>query len=131
MTFADLTAKQPKPPAKAPSKGAGLLTDFLLGLAPVAFIMWLAGVAMNKGFGVHVPFIAGSILLFTALITVKVATVAAANVWHGARVRADVTFLVASMAAQRELQQQAGGDLTGLLDSLMKPPADSDNAGYL
>ena len=120
-----LAPDAPKQPAKTPAKNfpaTSLLADFLSGLGLVAFVVWLAGVALSRGFGVHVPFLAGSILLFVSLVTLKAATVAVANTWHGSRVKADTALIAASIAAQMEFQQHVsgGGDLTALLDSLAK-----------
>jgi hypothetical protein len=65
----------------APAK-PGFLTGFVTTVAVLAVIAWLGGVALNKGFGVHAPFIASWLLLVTGLTLVKAAAAEVAQAWH-------------------------------------------------
>lgn len=66
----------------------GFLTGFVSTLAVLAAIAWIGGVALNKGFGVHAPFVASWILLITGLSVVKAAASEVAHTWHVQAVQA-------------------------------------------
>lgn len=115
--------------AKAPGTGSGLL-DFGVTVLMAVILSWLAGIALNKGFGVHVPVVAGAILLVTGLSVVKMAAAEVAQVWHTQRVQADITLMSAALAVQESARQEHSSGLAGLLAKL-DGVTDTDNGGYL
>lgn len=111
--------KQPKP-AKV-GRLEGFLLDFLATLVMVAFIVWAAGLGLDKGFGIHVPVIAGMLVTYAGLTLAKTAATAVGQTWHSARVKADAAFMGGMMAAQAHMaQEQAGGGIEDLLNALTK-----------
>lgn len=119
-----------KDPAKAPGKGASFTAGFLYSLGLYALLAWVAGIAVNKGYGVHVPFMAGWLLLLVTGWLVKHLATNVAGAWHHARVLADIDLMAAAMAAQQAVRQEQGDGLAGLLAKLGKT-ADEDTGAYL
>ncbi len=117
--------------AAAAKAAAGRLTQtgigFLVTLAFYALFAWLGGVALNRGFGVHAPFVASWLMLAVGVSVVKASMSEVADVWHKARVKADISLIAATMAVQHE--HSTGG----LDDFLAKLSAtdDGDNGAYL
>jgi hypothetical protein len=134
MTTQTETLEAPKgddgKPAKAPGAGGGLLLDFGVTLIVVVILSWLAGIALNRGFGVHVPLMAGAILLGAGLAVVKMAVAEVAQAWHTQRIKADITLMAAALAVQESARQESADGLDRLLAKLDKA-ADTDNGGYL
>lgn len=125
------TETETVPQAKAkPAAKAGFLAAFIATLAILALFAWLGGVALNKGFGVHVPFVASWILLAVGLAVVKSAASEVASTWHSTRVKADVTFLAATMAAQEAMQKEHSGGLADFLSKLGSEDT-KDTGAYL
>lgn len=115
---------------KAPGKGASLTAGFLASLAVYAIIVFVAGVALNRGFQVHVPFMAGWLLLIAGGILVKNLANSVAGTWHAARILADIDRMAATMAANAAIQQEHSSGLAGLL-AKFDGVTDTDNGGYL
>lgn len=117
--------------AQAKAAGEGLAktgVNFLVTLAFIALFSWLGGIALNVGFGVHFPFVAGVILLTVGLSVVKLTAGEVASVWHTARVKADITLIAASMAAQEAIQGQQSSGLGDLASFLKTLDADDKTA---
>lgn len=117
--------------AKAEATGRALAhtgIGLIVTLAFIALFAWLAGVALNVGFGVHAPFVATTLLLAVGVSVVKLTATEVASTWHRARVEADVRLLAASMAVQRE---ESLGGLAGFLSKLDKDSENTDNGAYL
>jgi hypothetical protein len=104
---------------------------FLVTLAFVALFSWLGGVALSVGFGVHFPFVAGVILLTVGLSVVKMTTAEVASVWHTARVKADVTLIATTMAAQEAIQEQEGAKAFLAMNDRIKDMSSKVDGGYL
>jgi hypothetical protein len=100
----DLKGVKKQPPAPA---GAleGFLFSFVLTLGLLALFSWVGGVALNKGFGVHVPFIAGTLLLFTGVSVVKTVADQVAAAWHRHAVSAAVQTVVLTEHLRQESAQ--------------------------
>jgi hypothetical protein len=117
--------------AKQVSTAGGRLAASVLGtLGFLALAAWLAGVALNKGYGVHVPFVATWLLLLVGFAGVLKVTSEVASGWHSTRVKADINLLAASMAAQEEIRKEQSSGLASLLDSLGKTD-DKGTGAYL
>lgn len=111
---------------KVPGTGSGLL-DFGVTVIMTAILSWLAGIALNKGFGVHVPVVAGAILLVAGLSVVKMAAAEVAQVWHAARVEADITLMSAALAVQESAQAASFLDMAGKI----RDTSEKVTGGYL
>lgn len=116
MTAATEALQEPAPgPAEVkPSKSVDLVSNVVLSFGWWAFVAWLAGVALHRGFGVSLPFIPAFILAFLFATVTKSLAQVTGEAWHAERVKADTNLIAATMA----VQQKASGDLTALLDSL-------------
>jgi hypothetical protein len=77
-----LNRKPVKTPAKAPVTGAGVLVSFIATLAAWAFVVWLAGIGLDRGFGVPAPFVPVFILTFAAATAVKILALTVFKAWH-------------------------------------------------
>jgi hypothetical protein len=111
MTTQTETPEVPKGDAKAPGRGSSLLASVILSLAVYAVLAWVGGIALNKGFGVHVPFMAGWLLLMAAGILIKHTTTNVAGSWHHARVLADIDLMAATMAVHEAAQAKTFLDM--------------------
>jgi hypothetical protein len=114
MTTQTETPEVPKGDAKAPQapgRGSSLLAGFIASLAIYAGLVWVAGIALNRGFGVHVPFVAGWLLLMTGGWLVKHLATNVAQVWHNARVLADIDLMAATMAVHEAAQAKTFLDM--------------------
>jgi hypothetical protein len=101
-----------------PGKGAALLGGVIADLGFTAMFAWAGGVALNKGFGVHVPFAGAWILLLVGLYVIQYVTGNVAQTWHNARVKADINLVAATMAVQEESRQKTTAELAGLLKDI-------------
>ena len=103
--------KAPKAPSLLPNWGGAALAD-----AP--FLSWLAGVGLNRGFGVHVPFIAGWLLLAALFTLVYSLASVASNAYHREAIKATPLLAAADTATSlvTEHETQRLLDAKGLLD---------------
>ena len=134
MTTINEVLEQKAPQArKVPSKWDGIISGIIATLGTWAFLAWLAGVGLGRGFGVSVPFIPALILAFVFGGVVKSLLSMAADTWHAARVKADTALLVGQMMAQEELRKASAGDMAKLFADLGmdKPAPGAGGSGYL
>lgn len=104
MSAETIQLKGAKPPAGEPAADGNGLTGlgFIVTLGITALIAWLAGVALNRGFGVHVPFVASFILLAAGLQVVKLAAIEVAHSWHTEAAKVVPTAAAAAVKASLE-----------------------------
>src|SRR5579872_501481 len=133
MTTVNETPERQAPKArKVPSKWDGIISGIIATLGTWAFLAWLAGVGLGRGFGVSVPFIPALILALVFGGVVKSLLSMAADTWHAARVKADTAFLAAHMAVQAQLQDASQADMAKLFADLGmdKPAPGAGGSGY-
>lgn len=111
--------------AKTKTPGAGALASVIADMGLTALFAWVGGIALNHGFGVSVPFVATWLLLLTGLWLVQFVTGQLATVWHRERVKADMSLLAASMAAQDMIREESKTGLADLLAGLARDEKDS------
>jgi hypothetical protein len=99
--------------ASGMSAAGGLLTGFIATLASSALVSGLAGLALNRGFGVSIPFLAGFFLIVAFLFFVRLVALVAAGAWHNVAIEAASRLaagtVVGMAAAQAVLESQNGG----------------------
>jgi hypothetical protein len=111
--------------ARAPVKGARALASVTTDLGLTAGFAWVGGVALHRGFGLSVPFVAAWLLLLGGMWLTQLVTAQLGRIWHHARVEADIELLAASMAAQDAIRQESKAGLADLLTGLAKDEKDS------
>lgn len=116
---------------KAPVPGASALASVISDLGLTAGFAWVGGVALNHGFGVSVPFVATWLLLLAGLWLVQFVTGQLATVWHNARVKADITLIAATMAAQEAIQEQQDAKAFLSMNDRIKDMSAKVDGGYL
>jgi hypothetical protein len=99
-----MTTQTEPAPAKV-GAGESFLFSFVFTLGLLALFSWVGGIALNKGFGVHVPFIATILLLFTSLGVVKTVADQVAAAWHRHAVQAAVQTVVLTEHLRQESAQ--------------------------
>jgi hypothetical protein len=78
---------------------------FVVTVAVMAFVAWLGGVALNKGFGVHAPFIATWLLIVLGLTIVKAVTGEVASTWYTRVVQAAGPIAIADTLGAHAAEQ--------------------------
>lgn len=117
--------------AKTKTPGAGALASVIADMGLTALFAWVGGIALNHGFGVSVPFVATWLLLLTGLWLVQFVTGQLATVWHNARVKADITLIAATMAAQEAIQSQQDAKAFLSMNDRIKDMSAKVDGGYL
>jgi len=121
VNSASETLSNVKQASKTPdgkSGSAGIVGGFVSMLAGSAIASGLAGVALNKGFGIPVPFLAGFFLIIGFLFFLRLAANTVAYAWFAKQAES-----AAAIAAANYLGSQAAAVLTGrqdLLDSVLE-----------
>ena len=134
MTTINEAPERPAPQTpKAPSKWSGITLSIVATLLAWAFVAWLAGVGLGRGFGVSAPFVPSLILAFVLGCVVKMLASTIADTWRAARIKTDTAFLVGQMMAQEEFRKANFGDLSKLFTDLGldKPAPGAGGSGYL
>lgn len=103
-----------KGPEKAKATSGYPASPFIGAITDGALLSWLAGVGLNRGFGVHVPFIAGWVLgaAFLALVFSVASHASAAH--HQQAVKAAPHIAAGTMTGMTAAQ--AVLDAQGFLD---------------
>lgn len=120
-------------PSPATGGAAGMLITFSLS----AIVSGLAGVALNRGFGVSVPFMAGFVLVLAFAFFLRLATLVVASGWQEAAVsaapRVAAGVVIGSFIAETSLKEAMGAEaLKGFEKHLAEAfPAAKDDGGYL
>jgi hypothetical protein len=109
--------QSPKPvkvtPAK-PSTGSSLLAAIGSLIALCAIVSGLAGVALHRGFGLSVPFVAGFFLVLAFAFFVRLVTLSIAGAWFNVAVEATPRLVLAEAVAEFEAGKIT--DAMGFLD---------------
>jgi hypothetical protein len=119
-TVSDLTSDRAKPEAKH----TGFATGFATVLIGSATASWLGGMALHKGFGVSVPFLAGFFLIIAFLFFVRPVAYQIAGPWFdlAGQTALRLTAVQAALRAATAAEDRGEAErLISLLDSIQKP----------
>lgn len=142
MTTATETLKggAKKDPAEkgksAPSPATGGATGMLITFSLSAIVSGLAGVALNRGFGVSVPFVAGFVLVLAFAFFLRMAVLIVATGWQEVAVsaapRVAAGVVAGSFAAEMALKEHLGAEALKDFEKHVHEafPA-KDDGGYL
>lgn len=109
-TFEPLTQPAGKPAKRAPLKAAPRETSFTVAILAVlsgsAIASGLSGLALHRGFGVSVPFMAGWFLILGFLFFLRMAVLTAAGAWFNVAIQAAPKLAEASVAGAAIAEQE-------------------------
>lgn len=115
-----MTAETVKTPgkygkAKPPVREGYTASPWLGAITDGALLSWLGGIGLNKGFGVHVPFIAGWVLVTAFVLLVFTVAEHATSAYHKQAVKAAPHLAAAQMvgiaAAQAAMDHEGFADI--------------------
>lgn len=115
--------------------GSGAADGMLVTLALSAITSGLAGVALNKGFGVSVPFAAGFFLIVASAFFLCLATLVVATSWQSAAVAAApklaAGIVAGTFAAETAIKEHLGTEALKDFDRHAAEAFGKDNGGYM
>lgn len=136
MTTLNETLKGAKqdPAKKRPASGA--VTGILVTLAVSAITSALAGVALGRGFGLSVPFMAGFLLVLAVAFFLRMVVLVAASAWQEVAVatapKLAAAVMIGTFVAETTLKDHQGAALAADYEKHFAEAFRSkDEGGYL
>lgn len=138
MTTATETVKTAKQPGKGPDKASSAASSGAISLAALilcAIVSWLAGLALHRGFGMSVPFLAGFFLLVAFAFFLRLVVLIVASGWFeaasGYATEVAMKTVIGAFIAETELRKAQDAGVLQHMSKRIEDMSAKDGGGYL